>query len=501
MSAQYFVRNGSGVLGPMPLEGVVAMRQSNRLGSLAQFSTDGKTYLPITALPMPAKPAVRKKTPAARPLAAAAAAEMVPSASATDMLVLNTSVPTAPKNLAGAAARFSEANANRGGGSQGLWVGLAVAVVLLVAASIVVWVVSQRQAAIAAELAEARTAYQTAKQTFAAGNYEEAEKQLLEARRLLAPHGTMSTEHGEICDLLQTPEIKHGAHGKKKLDGEWHDAALVDATVAARRRDDLRLNQLHTQARSALAAKRSADGLMAVKEARAIVEQHPVRTHPLLPQLASVEADLNNQAVAAEMTAKGMVLFQGRWMTPEQKYHLEQQARGLELYKGQWLPQAEAFTRMQQDKGLELYKGRWVPRDEKMRAEGYVHFDGRWMKPEERASIIAQRETERKEQERKRAEERERARAVEADKENAYRASHEFVKDRLKAPASARFQAYGSRHVHVRYEDGWFHVLAVVDAQNGFGALMRLDYVCKLRRDLKNPDVWRCDDVTMVQRQ
>ncbi len=59
----------------------------------------------------------------------------------------------------------------------------------------------------------------------------------------------------------------------------------------------------------------------------------------------------------AEMLARGLVRWQDRWVTPDEKAHLE---AGDVLIEGQWFP----FAVAQRKKGLEEFEGRWLPRPE-----------------------------------------------------------------------------------------------------------------------------------------
>jgi hypothetical protein len=57
----------------------------------------------------------------------------------------------------------------------------------------------------------------------------------------------------------------------------------------------------------------------------------------------------------AEMSARGLVRFQDRWVTPEDKLKLD---AGLELIDGVWITFADA----QKKRGLEEFEGAWLPR-------------------------------------------------------------------------------------------------------------------------------------------
>lgn len=59
----------------------------------------------------------------------------------------------------------------------------------------------------------------------------------------------------------------------------------------------------------------------------------------------------------AQMLARGLVRFGDRWVTPDEKSHLE---KGEELVDGVWLSFADA----QRKRGLEEHAGKWMPRPE-----------------------------------------------------------------------------------------------------------------------------------------
>lgn len=56
-------------------------------------------------------------------------------------------------------------------------------------------------------------------------------------------------------------------------------------------------------------------------------------------------------------------------------------------------------------------------------------------------------------------------------------ACEDKVRERLKAPGSARFQAPRDARITTSPE-GWFEIHAYVDSQNSFGALLRSQYTC-----------------------
>lgn len=65
----------------------------------------------------------------------------------------------------------------------------------------------------------------------------------------------------------------------------------------------------------------------------------------------------------------------------------------------------------------------------------------------------------------------------EPDTEAAFGAAKEAVLKNLKAPATAQFPEYVDEFVD-DLEGGQFRVTSYVDAQNGFGAMIRNDFTC-----------------------
>lgn len=67
----------------------------------------------------------------------------------------------------------------------------------------------------------------------------------------------------------------------------------------------------------------------------------------------------------------------------------------------------------------------------------------------------------------------------------------DFVKDQLKAPGSAKFSEERADEPF----DGEWKVTGVVDSENGFGALLRAEYTCRMTHD---DGEWTADEVTVV---
>lgn len=70
----------------------------------------------------------------------------------------------------------------------------------------------------------------------------------------------------------------------------------------------------------------------------------------------------------------------------------------------------------------------------------------------------------------------------------------EFVTDRLLAPSTADFPRAESI---APLGNKQYRVASYVDAQNGFGAQIRTYWICDIRQDPANDDLWLLDDLAM----
>lgn len=68
-----------------------------------------------------------------------------------------------------------------------------------------------------------------------------------------------------------------------------------------------------------------------------------------------------------------------------------------------------------------------------------------------------------------------------------------FVKDRLKAPASAEFAPGSETHTLAKGK-GAYKITSWVDSQNSFGAMIRTNYTCEV--SYQGDDQWRLDKLT-----
>lgn len=74
--------------------------------------------------------------------------------------------------------------------------------------------------------------------------------------------------------------------------------------------------------------------------------------------------------------------------------------------------------------------------------------------------------------------------------------AQEFVKDSLKAPSTAQFASCGSSDTVITHSANHWTVMSFVDAQNGFGAQLRNDYLAEMQFDPAT-DKWTLTNITI----
>lgn len=80
---------------------------------------------------------------------------------------------------------------------------------------------------------------------------------------------------------------------------------------------------------------------------------------------------------------------------------------------------------------------------------------------------------------------------------DAFVMSHQYVEAQLKAPSTAKFPWYDESFVADLGNDT-YRVTAYVDAQNGFGAMIRSYYVCELQ--YAGNDSWKATKCVILER-
>jgi hypothetical protein len=83
-----------------------------------------------------------------------------------------------------------------------------------------------------------------------------------------------------------------------------------------------------------------------------------------------------------------------------------------------------------------------------------------------------------------------------ADEIGAFVMCKEFVRDRLKAPRTAKFQSVTQADFDYKGGQTW-RVSSWVDAENSFGAMIRTDFVCEIRYE--GDDEWRLVDLELFE--
>jgi hypothetical protein len=278
-----------------------------------------------------------------------------------------------------------------------------------------------------------RTSIDTARELIRKGNYVEAKATLDSARELARQWpGRLDDFATEIENVAARPEIRLGATGHVLMEGQWLPAETARAWRVARERDDPTIASLRSKAEATLKSGDWESGRAACDEALAMIDAHPLKPHPQADNLSKTRELLNNRIVTKEMTAKGFVLHEEKWVTPLEKFRIEQTAKGLVEYRGTWMTKDEAFTAEQLAKGLVLHQGKWMTPEEQMEAKGFVMFEGMWVTPAERDQVLAQRR------------EQQRLAAARAEAER-----QRVVRDRNNGDAN-RHELSSSRSTHIR---------------------------------------------------
>jgi len=86
--------------------------------------------------------------------------------------------------------------------------------------------------------------------------------------------------------------------------------------------------------------------------------------------------------------------------------------------------------------------------------------------------------------------------STEPDKIDAYIMSQQFVETKLKAPATAKFPRFQDSFVKEIGENR-YKVSAYVDAENSFGAKIRVKYFCVLKHI--GDDKWELEDIELKE--
>jgi hypothetical protein len=331
--------------------------------------------------------------------------------------------------------------------------------------------------------------------------YSNAKAALDAAESVAEKYPDMKIELDQIASYRQSDEIKLGSNGYVLWEGKWLTGESATALKLWAEQNNPKIELLMQKAGGACKAGDFVASRLACEEALALMDTYPLKPHPKDKSVRDLLCDAKNEEERAEMTAKGLVLYDRKWMTPQEKFRLEQQSKGLVEHKGLWMSKDDAFAAEQTEKGLVLFNGKWITPDQKKEAQGFVKFEGKWVKPEEKEKMLAQRteaeeaqklrlaEVEKKKQQ-KQEQEQQDALAIEKLKMAAYAKSQEYCMKKLSAPASAVFPPYESNEVLVKFKEGWYLVKAVVDSHDTRGVMLRKTYFSKLRPTPGKPGNW-----------
>ncbi len=83
----------------------------------------------------------------------------------------------------------------------------------------------------------------------------------------------------------------------------------------------------------------------------------------------------------------------------------------------------------------------------------------------------------------------------EHDKLGAFTIAQDFIESRLKCPRTAKWPWISYSKVTVHLGNGRYQISSYLDAQNGFGALVRTHFICTVEHI--GGDRWRLVNLTM----
>jgi hypothetical protein len=167
--------------------------------------------------------------------------------------------------------------------------------------------------------------------------YVSAKAALDAAEQLANKYNALGYERNQIADLRGSDEIKFGADGYVAMEGQWLRPKTANAWRLARQRDDPKIALLERKALEARRARLLDDARIACEEALALVEGYPVRPHPREKALRAMLEAIKSDSIAAEMTAKGYVMQNNKWVLPGEQFDFERSARDILKYPGEYL--------------------------------------------------------------------------------------------------------------------------------------------------------------------
>ena len=172
---------------------------------------------------------------------------------------------------------------------------LAVVMIVLPAFTAMMWQAHARAAWVQRHDADARLVQDQldlAIDQMVQGRYTDAQRTLDTAQATIARYPDFTHEAAVLADLRASPEMQYGVKGYVQVDSQWLPPEVAHAWQAARVRDDPKIAELEAKAVAARQRGDVKEALMACEEALAIIEGHPVKTHPRAAALTALRDEL-----------------------------------------------------------------------------------------------------------------------------------------------------------------------------------------------------------------
>ena len=253
------------------------------------------------------------------------------------------------------------------------------------------------------------------------------------------------------------------------------------------------------------ADREAATDLLTKNEAFAAqVQQRLDGQMPEVVPLTDRVAKTRYAGLLVEVAAISGLLERGELESAQERYRLAEatletlfRESGLILFEEHWVSPSLLQARQERERREAQLAAEQERREAQLAAE-------RQRQEQARAEADRRRRAEEADAIREREAQAERARQAQRDREAAARAAEQlnntaylmaidFVRDSLKAPATARFSSRQSSSTRIQYSasDGQYRVSGHVDAQNSYGATIRNNFVVEVWPDPRRPGYWR----------
>lgn len=174
-----------------------------------------------------------------------------------------------------------------------------------------------------------------------------------------------------------------GCNGKVRIESDPAGATILYADSALGPWRVLGGSQPTLTPCWAQRASRSAFFIRLEKEGYHSTHPKLVESYLLSRESISFTLEKTPAQIEKEYLEQGLVRYDGKWVNPQEA--------GLVQYKDTWMTPEEKVAAEQKDKGLVLYNGEWVTAEQKQNAiaeeqakKGLVPFKGRWGTQEEK---------------------------------------------------------------------------------------------------------------------